>query len=1250
MISNHINTITDMNHSYFGNFFWFAGVVESISDPLSQGRVQARCIGIHPDNKTLVPTSSLPWAHVMLPTTSAGVSGVGSTHGLLEGSWVVGFFSDGREAQQPIIMGTIAGNPSPSPAQQNLINQNQSISTTPADGTAGLTQSTSVNNAGNVLNSALGIMSSFGTPGVDLSSVSSLLASGINPFNILAGNSPQTQSVLAAISTSNDLRVAQLSVSISDNLRVQSSPEEGRNILSYISKYNGNTNFQNSIFSSVTPTVNPNINLNPNTGIVDVQTNYASALKSSSEMAGMISIEHNSVRKSQAVAPVLKYPNLDQYHFAITAQGQVFPQKAVSVPIEKGDGLATVTARGATGTSIRICMIGGLPDDAARDSTASFQERFTIAQFNAAVRLIRVLLKKYPGAVIEGGNSIINDASVSSPAFDVTTMMKDIFPNNINVSVTGQPKILPTTFTPTSALTPANTIVDNSSSVYVENRGFQDTRGIYPAPNYGQDHNSMARYNSLTGAKRIPPVIEAIRGNMSKFHLQEPRDASNRTAVSNPEPSQIKHVDWAGEYGMSHVIRETPGGHAIYADDTPGKNRLLIVSPTGSVIDMRPDGGIAIMSHGDQYQLTEGTLNTVSNGGSTEIVNGTKKMVVGGDFILEVGGKFSIHAKELNEFIVGDRSSLVEGTSKQQAKGGFNIEVGRDYSEEIGGNRQSVTSGSVVDQAGQSRSTTTTGTSSIKSNYAIDTTLGNRVTTTRGNNQQSTKGFFTNYSEGNMSSSTSGDHAVTATGKVMQHSGGNQELNSGGLMSIIASGQMGLNAASALSLDASQIKMQEGTLAEATSKATLIPFVYPEKIQPIATMMNSETNPSAVDSTYGPRQEDEAHDEPEGSGADTTTGTDTGTADDSTSPTASPTNLDPQSLGAKAGSGCEVAKKLVARGMTEEAASAYAGAFMQESKFDPTIKNGIGAIGLAQWTSYGGRKEYMLQWTNNELTVDKQLDFVMHELKENPRGDAGDAATTWQTNNLSDAIKSAAYYERFNGFKSAKQGVFQGSEWGSRAGYAASIYKECFGKDPGKFTPAANYTPTDTGLDNNSTTTTDSTTTSPNTGIGAEPSSRGDEKNVDLPPASTQYTNRGQKISEFFTLNDLLRSGTNTFDILPYFDTPSGRLSGDEVVANLSKLAVNVLDVIQRNMGRVTVTSGLRPMWYNNNLRKRGRGAARNSQHQYGRAADIKVAGHSPSEVARWVQANIPACHGIGRYSTFTHVDVRPGGRATWGG
>jgi hypothetical protein len=97
-----------------GGFTWFTGVVEDRFDPLEMNRVKVRCFGFHTENKGTIDVDNLPWATVMLPTTSSGTSGIGDTpHGLMEGSWVVGFFRDGVSAQDPIIMGTIASQNSP---------------------------------------------------------------------------------------------------------------------------------------------------------------------------------------------------------------------------------------------------------------------------------------------------------------------------------------------------------------------------------------------------------------------------------------------------------------------------------------------------------------------------------------------------------------------------------------------------------------------------------------------------------------------------------------------------------------------------------------------------------------------------------------------------------------------------------------------------------------------------------------------------------------------------------------------------------------------------------------------------------------------------------------------------------------------------------------------------------------------------------------------------------------------------------
>src|SRR6056300_537880 len=99
-------------------FIWFAGVVEDRADPLKLGRVRVRCLGYHTEDKEALPTADLPWAHPLLPITASGISGIGQTPlGLLEGSWVIGFFRDADTKQDAVILGSLPGKPTTTGAQ-----------------------------------------------------------------------------------------------------------------------------------------------------------------------------------------------------------------------------------------------------------------------------------------------------------------------------------------------------------------------------------------------------------------------------------------------------------------------------------------------------------------------------------------------------------------------------------------------------------------------------------------------------------------------------------------------------------------------------------------------------------------------------------------------------------------------------------------------------------------------------------------------------------------------------------------------------------------------------------------------------------------------------------------------------------------------------------------------------------------------------------------------------------------------------
>lgn len=95
-----------------GNFYWWVGVVEDRNDPRELGRVRVRILGLHSEDLTDIPTSELPWAQVLMPVTSASLAGIGqSATGIVQGSWVIGYFLDGKNMQNPCVMGTIPSIP-----------------------------------------------------------------------------------------------------------------------------------------------------------------------------------------------------------------------------------------------------------------------------------------------------------------------------------------------------------------------------------------------------------------------------------------------------------------------------------------------------------------------------------------------------------------------------------------------------------------------------------------------------------------------------------------------------------------------------------------------------------------------------------------------------------------------------------------------------------------------------------------------------------------------------------------------------------------------------------------------------------------------------------------------------------------------------------------------------------------------------------------------------------------------------------
>ena len=120
---------------------------------------------------------------------------------------------------------------------------------------------------------------------------------------------------------------------------------------------------------------------------------------------------------------------------------------------------------------------------------------------------------------------------------------------------------------------------------------------------------------------------------------------------------------------------------------------------------------------------------------------------------------------------------------------------------------------------------------------------------------------------------------------------------------------------------------------------------------------------------------------------------------------------------------------------------------------------------------------------------------------------------------------------------------------------------------------------------------------------------------------------------------------TNNFS-LQEFNSKCGRDMPNKVMINIIELAKN-LQVLRDAVNKpITITSGYRSPEHNAKVK-----GAKNSQHIFGTAADIKVQGMTPKEVALVIETLIKEGKmkegGIGVYNSWVHYDIR-GVKARW--
>lgn len=605
---------------------FYTGVVEDVMDPLKVGRIRVRVVGVHTENKTLLPTDMLPWATPIMPISAASMNGIGSSPtGLVCGSWVALYFADGEAFQQPMVIGSIPGIPTSElntyageEAPIILSTTSNTDSIFPQDLLPN--ELSSVDLVGSLL-SLLGLDTSAlnAKDGIQFSAESFKQVQTYAP----PSQQPSSSAIQSPLKNPTSWTLGQTSAEF----------ESGTRGVSAINDYNGSANWDKGGASyglyqlaSYLPTQIPYSAIK-NAGILRERRRpspvqeYLKSSRFGSQFAGLEpATPQFDAKWKQLASEYEKDFALDQHDYIkLKYYDPVISKlKAKGINLEN-NGPAVHDAIWSTAVQFWHTSATKLVVDALEGKTNVSDTEF--------VNLVYDLkLKRYPSEakrIAKEKAKLLQLISSGATRDGLNTSDSTADGTNGSAEVRDLPQVnqqSPRDF---------DFQASNSSEYLMSNAiGFTDPSGKYPVKSFLNEPD----VNRLSRNDKINQTIVYKKKNN---RLTGVTVANGGGAWSQPE------IPYAAQYPFNKVV-QTESGHTLELDDTPGAERVHVYHKAGSFVEIDNNGSMVRKIVGDDYVIVERNGNIFIGGKCNLTVSGSINIYSYGNTNVESDGDVNV--------------------------------------------------------------------------------------------------------------------------------------------------------------------------------------------------------------------------------------------------------------------------------------------------------------------------------------------------------------------------------------------------------------------------------------------------------------------------------------------------------------------------------------------------------------------------------------------------------------------------------